>query len=300
MLMENYKSGFIAIVGLPNAGKSTLLNHILGKQLAIVSNKPQTTRNRILGIRTTEESQMLFMDTPGWYKGEMKIDKFFRSEVQSSLSDADMVIYVVDCTKPNPRQNRDFYNLVRTSTRKPVLLIANKIDRMKQAKMIPVISSLSEYYGDAEEIIPLSAKTGDNASELVPLIEKYLPDGPRFYPGETYTDRSVPFLLSEFVRESLIQFLEQELPFSIAVVVEDFIEEETKLLARISIYVERDGQKRIVVGTDGSNIKKAKGFSEMRGRRFFGKKVFLELRVKVKANWRQNDNILGRIGYKQV
>ncbi|PCJ21282.1 MAG: GTPase Era [Candidatus Cloacimonadota bacterium] len=294
----SFRSGYIAIIGLPNAGKSTLLNRLLGKELCIISNKPQTTRNSILGIRTIDKHQLIFIDSPGWYEGKLKIDKFYRGQVTQTIQDADIVVFVLDGLEPRFKQNKSLIELVRSSKNKEIILVFNKIDRLKQSKMIPLLSRIGEDHPELSEIIPCSAKDGHNVDVLLEILKSKIPEGPELYPEEMYTDKSPSFLMSEFLRESYIKYLDEELPFVLAVVVEDFKDLETRLEFRISVYVERDGQKAILIGPGGALIHQIKKDTIIRARNFFSKKVVLDMWIKVKPNWRQSESILKQIGYK--
>ncbi|MCO4783060.1 MAG: GTPase Era [Candidatus Cloacimonetes bacterium] len=294
----SFHSGYIAIIGLPNAGKSTLLNRLLDKELCIVSNKPQTTRNSILGIRNFEDHQMIFIDSPGWYEGKLKVDSFYREQVTQTIQDADIVIFVLDGTQPQFKQNKNLINLVRSSKNKEIILVFNKIDRLKQAKMIPLLSQIAEDHPDLSEIVPCSARDGHNVDVLLDIIKSKIPEGPELYPDDMYTDKSPSFLMSEFLREAYIKFLDEELPFVLAVVVEDFKDFDTRMEFRISVYVERAGQKAILIGPGGALIHQIKRDSIMRARKFFSKKIVLDMWIKVKPNWRQSESILKQIGYK--
>ncbi|MCJ8346049.1 GTPase Era [bacterium] len=293
-----FRSGYIAIIGLPNAGKSTLLNRLLGKELCIISNKPQTTRNSILGIRHIDDHQMIFIDSPGWYEGKLKVDQFYREQVTQTIQDADIVVFVLDGTEPQFKQNKNLINLVRSSKNKEIILVFNKIDKLKQAKMIPLLSQINEDHPDLAEIIPCSAKDGHNVDVLLEILKGKLPEGPELYPEEMYTDKSPSFLMSEFLREAYIKYLDEELPFVLAVVIEDFKDLETRMEFRVSVYVERAGQKAILIGHSGALIHQIKKDSIIRARKFFSKKVVLDLWIKVKPNWRQSESILSQIGYK--
>jgi GTP-binding protein Era len=292
-----FHSAYIAITGLPNAGKSTLLNSLIGSNLAIISDKPQTTRNKILGIRTTEKNQMLFIDTPGWYEGKLKIDAFFRSEVRSSLADADIVLFLIDGQRPSIEQNQKLYQSIKQNSKIPIILVLCKMDALNQQQIIPLLHDLPQKFSGFEAIVPVSGKTAANVDELLEVIEPLMPEGPAFYPEDSLTDKSVPFLISEFVREAYLSFLQEELPFSIATVVEDFQDRESSLFARVAVYVERKSQKLILIGSGGDIINSVKAYSSMRARKFLGKKVNLEIWIKVKPNWRRNTSILNQIGY---
>jgi len=293
----SFHSAYIALLGLPNAGKSTLLNAMVQKELCIVSDRPQTTRNQILGIRHEKDHQFLFLDTPGWYTGKLKLDQFFRKQVRLSIKDADLVCFLIDANKKGLKANQEYYKIVSEQER-PIFLIINKIDCMKQAELIPYLGEIEKNFPGAKEYIPVSALEQNNTEHLVEVLKSYTPEGPPYFPEEMITDKSPAFLISEFVREALFQELYQEVPFSIAVVVEDLDEYEKSIEARCSIYVETKGQKLILLGSKGELIRKIKGNCNKRVRRYFSKKAKIDLWIKVKKGWRQDSTVLSQIGYK--
>jgi len=297
-MISDFRSAWVAIVGLPNAGKSTLLNQLIGKDLAIISSKPQTTRNQILGIRHTDTCQLLFLDTPGFYQGKMKIDAFFRQEIDRSLSEADMILYILDGKRPSLEKNKAFLDIVCANAKVPVVLVVNKLDILRDHHLIPLLSQLPELFPQVKEIIPVSAKSRRNLDKLTEIMEALVPEGPQFYPEEQFTDRGPQFLLAEFVREGLFRKTEEEVPFSIGVSVTELVETETKIVAGVTIFVEKEGQKGIVIGEDGELLNWVRKHTSMRARRFFNKKVELSLWVKVKPGWRQNDGVLKQVGLK--
>ncbi len=295
----NFQSGYISILGLPNVGKSTLMNQLINRNLSIVTAKPQTTRNRILGIRSDENFQMLFLDTPGWYQGKLKLDGFYRSEVLSAVGDADLALFLVDGRKPRLKQNQSFFQEILRHSKIPVLILISKIDLLKQSALIPLLDSMPKEFSGAAAYVPVSSNAGPNLETLEECILEKLPEGPQFFPEEQITDKSKPFLLAEFLREAYFEHLDEEIPFGIATVVEDYSESERSIQARVCVYVERPGQKQILVGAGGDLIHTIKAKTSMRARRFFGKKVTLDLWIKVKKNWRQNAMLLNQIGYKE-
>ena len=268
----SFQSGYISILGLPNSGKSTLMNQLLSQNLSIVSAKPQTTRNRILGIRSDKNFQMLFLDTPGWYQGRLKLDGFYRSEVLSAVGDADVALFLVDGKNPRLKQNQSFFKEILRHSSVPVLILISKIDLLKQSALIPLLSSMPETFDGAAAYVPVSAKAGTNLETLETCILEILPEGPQFFPEEQITDRSKPFLLAEFLREAYFEHLNEEIPFGIATVVEEYAEGERSIQAKICVYVERRSQKQILLGAEGDLIHTVKAKTCMRGRRFFEKK----------------------------
>lgn len=297
-ISEHYKSAYIAILGLPNAGKSTLLNALIQKELCITSDRPQTTRNSILGIRHEEDYQMLFLDTPGWHQGKLKIDRFFRQQVEQSIKDADLIIYVVDARHSKKFKNEQFLNLLLQKTNKPVFLVLTKIDSIKQSTLIPLMQQWHTEFERVADLIPVSAKENNNIEQLLQLILDNMEVGPPYYPPENFTNKSTSFLIGEFVREGLFRNLDQEVPFATATVVEEYSENEREISAQISIYVERKGQRLILLGTGGSLMREIKSQTIRKARKFFGKKISLDLWIKVKPKWRQDSGILSQIGYK--
>tara|TARA_Y100000589_G_scaffold18695_1_gene15496 strand:- start:1299 stop:2204 length:906 start_codon:yes stop_codon:yes gene_type:complete len=295
---ENYKSAYVAILGLPNAGKSTLLNSLVEKELCITSERPQTTRNSILGIRHSEHYQMLFLDTPGWHQGKLKIDHFFRNQVEQSILDADLILFVIDARHPKIEKNRKFLEFLTNKSKKTIILVLTKIDTVKQSALIEIMHNLHSEFKKIKELIPVSAQKPQNIDCLVDLLLDNMSSGPPYYPPDCFTDKSTSFLLGEFAREYLFRNLDQEVPFSCATVVEEFKESENQIEAQISIYVERKGQKLILLGPAGALIREIKSKTIQKARKFFKKKISLQIWVKVKAKWRQDATILSQIGYK--
>ncbi len=297
LLSPSHRSAYVAIVGLPNAGKSTLLNRFLGQDLAIMSPKPQTTRNQIVGVLNRENTQLIFLDTPGFYEGRMKVDGFYRQEIRKSLEDADIILLVIDGRKPGLGRGREFFRTVLEGARdKPVIIVLNKLDALKQSTLIPLLGELPERFTGAREFVPVSARDGQNLEELLKVMDTFVEEGPQFYPEEMITDRDNGFLIAEFVREALFIQNEEEVPFAVAVAVDRLEEMESRIEAEVLIYVEREGQKAILIGEGGQALKSANARASMRARRFFGRKVQLTLWIKVKPGWRQNERILKQVG----
>lgn len=294
----SFKSGYIAIVGLPNAGKSTLLNAFLEKSLAITSSKPQTTRNQILGILHLPNAQLLFLDTPGWYEGKLKLDQHFRQEIRSALEDADLVLFLLDGKKPRWRESIPFFETVKSSVKVPVILLVTKVDIVKQTGLIALLSDLPEVMKEASEIVPISSRNAVNIPQLQELILNNLEEGPPFFPEESFTDRPTSFLLCEFVRESYIDLLDEELPFVMAVACESLDDAERHISASLFVFVERSSQKAILLGESGIMLKEVKRRTCIRARKFFSKKVFLDVWIKVKRNWRRDSAVLQKLGYQ--
>jgi GTP-binding protein Era len=291
------RSGFVSLVGRPNAGKSTLLNRLVGTKLAIVSDKPQTTRTRILGVRNYPDAQVVFLDTPGIHRPLHRMNVRMVDAALEAMRQVDLVGLVVDATEPPGRGDRFVLDLVK-NLEAPVFLILNKIDLMQKVRLLPVM----ERYGKEEmfaEIVPVSAATGDHVERLERLIIDRMPEGERLYPEDYLTDQPERVLAAEIVREKVLQLTHAELPFSSAVVVETF-EEATPgrplLTLRCSILLERESQKPIVIGRGGDMIKRIGTAAREDLERFFATRVFLDLHVRVKADWRENDRVLHDLG----
>jgi GTP-binding protein Era len=290
-----YRSGFVALVGRPNVGKSTLLNRILGEKVAIISDKPQTTRTRILGVKHLPGAQMVFLDTPGIHKPKFELNKRMVEVALHVLDEVDLVFFMVEATEPPGHGDR--FVLERLKERDvPVVLVVNKVDLVKKVRLLPLIDEFSRMHGFAD-IVPVSAKTGDGVDHLLELALARMPEGPAYFPEDVVTDQPMRVLAAEIIREKLLQKTRDELPFAIAVGIDSFKEEGR--LARISatIYVEKDSQKAIVIGRHGQILKDVGTYARIDMENLFGMKVFLELWVKVKASWRQDERMLVELGY---
>jgi GTP-binding protein Era len=293
------KAGFVSFIGRPNAGKSTLLNRLVGTKLAIVSDKPQTTRTRILGVRNYPDAQVVFLDTPGIHRPLHRMNVRMVDAAVQTIRDADLVCVVVDVTEPPGKGDRFVRDLVKDAPA-PVFLVLNKIDLIKKARLLPLIQRYSEF-GTFAEIVPVSAATGDNVDRLERAILERLPDGEALYPPDYLTDQPERFIAAEIVREKLLQFTRDEIPFSSAVVVDRFEEPgDAPSLLRLycTIVVERESHKPIVVGRGGEMIKRIGIAAREDLERFFDTRVFLDLHVRVKAEWREDEQVLDDIGLK--
>jgi GTPase len=291
------KTGFVSLIGRPNAGKSTLLNRLVGTKLAIVSDKPQTTRNRILGVKNYPDAQVVFLDTPGIHRPLHRMNVRMVDAAVDTIREVDVVGLVVDVTEPPGKGDRFVFDLVKNA-KAPVFLILNKIDLIKKSRLLPMIQGYAQA-GTFAEIIPLSASTGDNVDRLEKALIERLPEGEALYPEDYLTDQPERFFASEIVREKLLQFTHAEIPFSSAVVVDRFEEpEEPKGLLKLycTIVVERESQKPIVVGRSGEMIKRIGTAARADLERFFDTRVFLDLHVRVKSEWREDDTVLDDIG----
>lgn len=287
------KVGFVSIIGRPNVGKSTLLNALMGRKVTIVSPTPQTTRHRILGVKTTERGQIIFMDNPGIHRPLHKLNELMMERVYESLKDSDLILLMVDITQPFGKGDQFVIDMLKDTSPHKFLLI-NKIDLVSKGKALPVIDLYKDLL-DFKEIVPISAYRGTNLDLLEDLIYKYLPEGELLFPPETVTNISDRFLISEIIREKLLHRLKAELPYSIGVLVEKIEDREDLLYVYALIFVEKENHKKIVIGKGGENLKivgtKAREELEF----IFGKKVYLELVVKVKKGWRDDPSILAML-----
>lgn len=294
--MENkHKSGFVNIVGNPNVGKSTLMNDLVGERVSIITSKAQTTRHRIMGIVNTPEYQIVFSDTPGVLKPKYKLQETMLNFSEGALTDADILLYVTDVVE-DPTKNEDF--LARVAKEKvPVLLVINKIDLLKtQGALEEIVDRWQKLLPNAE-IFPTSAKEGFNISNLMNRIVELLPEGEPYFGKDALTDKPARFFVTEIIREKILLNYDKEVPYSAEVIVEKFEEKEKSIHIMAVIYVERDSQKGILIGKGGSKLKKVGIEARKDIETFFGKSVYLELFVKVEANWRNRENKLRAFGY---
>ena len=293
---ENFKAGYVSVSGLPNVGKSTLLNQIMGSKLAIISPKPQTTRGVMRVIFTTNEAQIIFLDTAGMHKPQDSLGEFMVDSVFKSFNDADIIYLIVECLKPK-KHEIELIEKVK-SQNKTTFLIVNKVDLVKKEELLPII----EYYRstmDFEEIFPVSALNGDNVDALLKETVSRMPVSPAYYPEDIVSDQIERDFISEFIREKVYNNTREEIPYSSAVVVEDMTERENGgAYISATIYLEKDSQKGILVGKGGSMIKKIGRDARFEIERFLGFKVFLDLLVKVKPKWRKDIKSLRKLGYK--
>jgi GTP-binding protein Era len=289
------KSGFVVLVGRPNAGKSTLLNRLVGQKLAIVSDKPQTTRNRITGVRNFPEGQVVFVDTPGVHRPLHRLNVRMVDTALEALRQVDVIAAVVDASEPPGGGDRYLMDIL-TKVQKPKVLALNKVDVLSKETLLPLIERYRTY-GFAD-IVPMSALKGDNVDRLEQVLLSHLPEGEPFYDEDYLTDQPERFFVAELVREQVLHHTRAELPFSSAVIVDKFEEPDEKGLLRLycSILVERESQKPIVIGRGGEMIKSIGTAARKELEQFFGARVFLDLRVKVRAEWRENERLLDEIG----
>jgi len=290
------KSGFIAIVGRPNVGKSTLINALVGAKVSIVTPVPQTTRNRILGIANPPGAQVVFMDTPGIHKPFSRLNEAMMGFVRQALAERDLVLFIVDATQKFGKGDEFALGLLKQYAAKTILVL-NKIDLMKKMQLLPLMERYSKLH-EFEEIIPISALHGDGVSEVMDAVLKHLPAGPQYFPLDVYTDQPERFLAGEIIREKVICHTRQELPYVTAVLIDSFEEGETITRIRATIVVERESQKPIVIGAGGAMLKQVGTEARQELERLFPPKVFLELYVKVEPHWRDNREVVAELDYR--
>lgn len=294
---DDFKSGFVVIVGAPNVGKSTLLNRMIGEKISITSKKPQTTRNRIIGIVHRPYSQIVFIDTPGVHRAKGPLNIRIVDVALSALADVDLILVVLDVTKPDPESENILVKRFGKQKR-PVILVLNKIDLIKKTELFIIIDKWVKAY-PFEAVIPVSAKHGTQVEELIKAMERILPTGPQFFPEDAVTDMPERFIAAEMIREKVFRLTGEEVPYSIAVTIDSFSEDAQGPLVKIyaTIHVERDSQKGIIIGKSGSKLKKIGEEARMEIQRIIGAKVFLKLFVRVEKNWSKDTKALRRFGY---
>ncbi|MEL7564941.1 MAG: GTPase Era [Dehalobacterium sp.] len=291
-----YKSGFVTIIGRPNVGKSTLLNSILGQKIAIMSDKPQTTRNKIQGFYTKENAQIIFIDTPGIHKPQHKLGEYMVTVAERTLNEVDVILYLVDATA-DFGAGEEFIIKQLEKIETPVFLMINKIDLIPRENLFAIIDRYSSKYSFAE-IIPVSALKRDNVDHLLSVLEQYLPEGPQFYPEDMVTDQPEKAIVAELIREKALLMTREEIPHSIAVEVTDFKERDQNMVyVGAIIYVERDSQKGIIIGKKGSMLKEIGKLARVDIENLLDSKIYLELWVKVQKDWRNRDVALRNFGY---
>jgi GTP-binding protein Era len=291
-----FKSGFVAVVGRPNAGKSTLVNRLVGSKVSIVTAVPQTTRNRILGIVNRPGAQIVCMDTPGIHKPFSRLNEAMMSYVRQALAERDVAVLIVDASEPFGRGDEFAVSLLKEYAPRTILAL-NKIDVIKKPSLLPLIDRYSKLY-DFEEIFPISALRGEGLPELMAALVERLPEGPEYFPPDVYTDQPERFLAAEIIREKIINHTKQELPYVTAVLIERFEEGETLTRIHATIVVERDSQKPIVIGAGGAKLKQIGTEARRELEKLFPPKVFLELFVKVEPAWRDNPPLVAELDYR--
>ena len=289
-----HKAGFVNIVGNPNVGKSTLMNQLVGEKLSIATFKAQTTRHRIMGIVNTDDSQIVFSDTPGVLKPNYKMQEMMLQFSESALADADVLLYVTDVVE-NPEKNMDFLEKVAKMTI-PVILLINKIDESDQSKLVELVEKWHGLLPDAE-ILPISAKNKFGTDILMKRVRELLPESPAFFDKDQLTDKRASCFVSEIIREKILRYYDKEIPYSVEVVVERFKEDDRQIHINAVIYVERSSQKGIIIGHQGMALKKMSTEARKSLERFFNKKIFLETFVKVDKDWRNSQKELNNFGY---
>jgi GTP-binding protein Era len=297
--MTPHKSGFVSILGRPNAGKSTLLNALVGQKVSIVADKPQTTRTAIQGVMTTPEAQVIFIDTPGIHQSGSAINKRMMDAVRASLEERDLFIYLVDATKVFGAEDQRALSLLRPDG-PPVLLALNKIDAIAaKHELLPLLEQYRKVY-DFAEYLPVSAATGEGLDELRAQVVRRLPEGPEYFPPDHFTDQPARFLAAELIREKLLHATHQEIPHSTAVIIENWEELPRLLRIHATILVERPGQRAIVIGAKGSMIKRVGTLAREEMEALFGVHVFLELHVRVEAGWREKAAFLNALDWRTM
>lgn len=293
-MQKKFKSGFVNIIGNPNVGKSTLMNQLVGERLSIITNKVQTTRHRIHGIVTNKDMQVVFSDTPGILNPAYELQSKMMNFVKEAFDDADIILYVVE---PNDTEllNEDFNNKLK-SLDVPIIVLINKIDQTSQEVMEKAVNYWHEQLPEAN-ILPISALEGLNTDFLLAKIQELLPEGPMYYPADQLTDKSERFIINEVIREKILENFQQEIPYAVEVVTERFVEEANIIKIDSDIYVERDSQKGILIGHKGRSLGKVGKEAREELEKFFDKKIYLKLFVKVKKDWRKRDIELKRFGY---
>ena len=289
------KVGFVSIVGRPNAGKSTLINSIIGSKVAIVSDKAHTTRNNIQGIYNDDDSQIIFIDTPGIHKPMHKLGKYMNSQSYYSIEDTNVILFMVDATEKIGKGDKFILEKLK-EVDSNVFLVLNKVDRIKKENLFPMIEEYNKLF-DFKEIIPISALKKDNIDDLIKTIKKYLDEGERYYSEDYHTDKSINFMVSEIVREKVLNLTHEEVPHAVTCVLEKYEEEKNSIHINVLIIVEREGIKRILVGHSGSMIKEIGIEARKDIEELVGKKVYLELFVKTVNNWREKDKYLTEFGF---
>ncbi|MFP4660715.1 MAG: GTPase Era [Halanaerobiales bacterium] len=291
-----YKSGFISIIGRPNVGKSTLLNRLIGEKIAITSSRPQTTRNKMQGIYTDEKGQIIFVDTPGIHKAKNKLDNYMLEQAYKSLEGMDLIVFLLDASTYFGKGD-DFILRQLKGSKTPVLIVINKIDKIDKATLIKRISEYEEKTG--REVIPISAQTGENIDTLIDTIYTYLPEGPQYYPPDMITDQIEQFIIAEMIREKIFHLTREEIPYGVAVLIEEMKERENGLFyIRANIYVEKKSHKGIIIGKNGKRLKEIGLRARKDIEKLLQTDIYLDLWVKILKDWREKEALVSRMGYK--
>ncbi len=294
---KDYKSGFVTLIGRPNVGKSTLMNYLIGQKIAITSNKPQTTRNRIQTVLTTEKGQIVFVDTPGIHKAKNKLGEYMVNVAERTLNEVDVVLWLVEpATFIGAGEQHIAKQLKRVNT--PVILVINKIDSVKREEVFAAIDAYKDIY-DFAEIVPVSARSGSNADELIDVVMKYLPYGPQFYDEDTVTDQPERQIVAELIREKALHALEEEIPHGIAVAIDQMKQRGKVMHIDATIICERDSHKGIIIGKQGNMLKKIGSTARFEIEKMLETQVNLKLWVKVKKDWRDSEYLMKNFGYRE-
>ncbi|WP_297456093.1 GTPase Era [Persephonella sp.] len=297
---KNFKAGFVALIGRPNVGKSTIMNNILGTKLSIVSPKPQTTRMRILGVKHDKDAQIIFLDTPGVQKGKDLLTKVVMESAVGSMEEADILVMIIEADKGWTKEDELILNNYIKKLNKPTILVINKIDKMQDKRLLlPLIEESSQKH-DFVEIIPMSAIKGENLDRFVETLKKYLPESPPLFPEDQITDLPLRFYIAEIIREKIFHNTRQELPYSAAVEVESIEEKGNLVVINATIYVEKENHKGIIIGKKGQMLKKIGQQARQELEALLGKKVHLNLWVKVKPRWKEDIRLLKMLGYQYI
>ncbi|WP_458462609.1 GTPase Era [Paenibacillus sp.] len=296
MKKQAFKSGFVAIIGRPNVGKSTLMNQVIGQKIAIMSDKPQTTRNKIHGVYTSENQQIVFLDTPGIHKRQSKLGDYMNQTALNTLGEVEAALFLIDASEGLGGGDRYIAEQLK-NIRTPVILVMNKIDKIEPEALLPLIETYRKLH-DFAEIVPVSAMLGSNVSTLLEQLGKYLPEGPQYYPDDQVTDHPEQFVCAELIREKILQMTREEVPHSIAVTIEDMkVQDNGVVYISAVIFVERDSQKGIIIGKQGALLKEVGKRARHDIQNLLGSKIFMDLWVKVKKDWRNQDRVLRDLGF---
>lgn len=296
-MTDNFKSGFATLIGRPNVGKSTLMNYLIGQKIAITSNKPQTTRNRIQTVLTTQEGQIIFVDTPGIHKAKNRLGEYMVNVAERTLNEVDVVLWLVEPTTFIGAGEKHIADQLR-KVKTPVILVINKVDMVKKEEILPAIAAYRDLY-DFAEIVPVSARSGENTDELLKVILKYLPYGPQFYDEDTVTDQPERQIVAELIREKALHCLDEEIPHGIAVTIEHMKKNRKVMHIDATIICERDSHKGIIIGKQGNMLKKIGSTARYEIEKMLGCQVNLKLWVKVKKDWRDSEYLMKNFGYRE-
>ena len=296
--MIKIRSGFVSLVGRPNVGKSTLLNSLVGYKIAITSNKAQTTRNVIQGIYNDDDTQIVFVDTPGIHKPKNKLGQLLNDEAYYSIDDVDIILFLIDVTMKFGKGDNFVLDKVKEAN-KTTFLVLNKVDKINKEELFKLILKYKDLY-DFKEIIPISALKEKNTDELIKTLKNYLPDNIKYFPDEDLTNTSIEFRISELIREKVLRLTNEEVPHAVTCVVEEYIEKKNKAIINASLIVERDSLKSIIIGKKGNMLKEIGSKARIDIEDMIGKKVFLELHVKTIKNWRDKEKYLRELGFYEL